>query len=105
MPTADNNQANLRHLPKVHALLETESARALLAAFPRSVVLDEVRAEVDALRQKVLAGEAASPFDEADIFAAIRWRFEAKGLLRLRPASSSTPTWAARPCPRPLWRP
>jgi len=90
MPTADNNQANLRHLPKVHALLETESARALLAAFPRSVVLDEVRAEVDALRQKVLAGEAASPFDEADIFAAIRWRFEAKGLLRLRRVINAT---------------
>ena len=41
MPTtADNNQAHLRHLPKVHALLESEHAHNLMANVPRQVVLD-----------------------------------------------------------------
>lgn len=90
MPTANPNQAHLRHLPKVHALLETEAAGALLAALPRPVVLDEVRAELDRLRQKVLAGEAAPPFDEADIFAAIRRRLAANDLRRLRRVINAT---------------
>ena len=90
MPTTDPNQANLRHLPKVHALLETEPARALLAALPRPVVLDEVRAELDALRRKVLAGEAAPPFDEAHIFEAIKRRLAANDLRRLQRVINAT---------------
>ena len=90
MPTADNNQASLRYLPKVHALLETEPARALLADLPRPVVLDEVRAEVDALRRKVLAGEAAPPFDEAGIFDAIRRRLKTNDLRRLQRVINAT---------------
>ena len=90
MPTADNNQASLRHLPKVHALLETEAARALLAALPRPVVLGEVRAEVDALRRKVLAGEVAPPFDEAGIFAAVRRRLETDDRRRLQRVINAT---------------
>ena len=90
MPTTDNNRAALRLLPKVHALLETEAARALLAELPRSVILDEVRAEVACLRQKALAGEAAPPFAEADIFAAIRRRLEANDLRRLRRVINAT---------------
>ena len=90
MPTADNNQANLRHLPKVHALLETEAARVLLAALPRPVVLDAVRAELDALRQKVLAGEAEPPFDEADIFATIGRRLAATDRRRLQRVINAT---------------
>ncbi len=90
LPTADNNQASLRFLPKVHALLGTEAARALLADLPRPVVLDEVRAEVDALRRKVLAGQATPPFDEADIFAAIRERLAANDLRRLQRVINAT---------------
>ena len=90
MPTADNNQANLRHLPKVHTLLETEAARALLTALPRQVVLDEVRAELDALRRKVLAGEASPPFDEVGIFAAIRVRLATNDLRRLQRVINAT---------------
>ena len=90
MPIADNNQANLRHLPKVHVLLETEPAQALLADLPRPVVLDEVRAELDTLRQKVLAGEAAPPFDEAGIFEAIKRRLAASDLRRLQRVINAT---------------
>ncbi len=90
MPTADNNQASLRLLPKVHALLQTEAARALLADLPRPVVLDSLRSEVDALRQRVLAGEAAPPFEEADLFAAVRRRLAVSDLRRLRRVINAT---------------
>ena len=90
MPSADNNQANLRHLPKVHALLETEPAKALLAALPRPVLLDEVRAELDILRRKVLAGETAPPFDAAGIFEAIKRRLAAIDLRRLQRVINAT---------------
>ena len=78
MPTTDNNQAHLRHLPKVHALLECEQAKTLLTKMPRPVVLDAVRAEIDALRQRVLAGDATPPFPEADLFAAVERRLHDK---------------------------
>ena len=86
----DKNRTSLRYLPKVHALLETEAARALLAASPRPLVLEEVRAELDDLRRKVLAGEAAPPFSEADIFAAVRRRLATNDLRRLRRVINAT---------------
>ena len=90
MPPAANNQSALRHLPNVHALLETEAARALLGKHPRQIVLDEVRAEIDALRQKVLAGEAAPPFDDEAIFQAVRDRLGDADLRRIRRAINAT---------------
>ncbi len=90
MPTPDNNQAHLRHLPKVHALLESRHAQALMTDVPRSVVADEVRAELDALRQRVLAGEAAPPFPEATLFEAISKRLHTKDLRRLQRVINAT---------------
>lgn len=91
MPTdAATTQSLLRALPKVHALLETEAARVLLAALPRLVVLDALRAELDSLRQKVLAGKAAPPFDETDIFDAVRRRLAANELGRLQRVINAT---------------
>ena len=90
MSTPDNNQTHLRHLPKVHALLESEYAQALMADVPRSVVVDEVRAEIDALRQRVLAGESVPPFSEAKIFAAISQRLHAQDLRRLQRVINAT---------------
>ena len=80
----------LRHLPQVHTLLQTEPARALLAEHPRQVILDGVRAELDSLRQRVLAGEAAPPFNDAHIFAAVRRRLETNDLRRLRRVINAT---------------
>jgi len=90
MPTADNYQADLRYLPKVHALLESEPARVLLAELPRQVVLDALRTELDSLRQRTLAGAAAPPFAEVDIFAAVRRRLQENHLRRLQRVINAT---------------
>ncbi len=87
---SEHLQSHLRHLPKVHALLESEYAQALMANVPRSAVVDEVRAELDALRQKVLAGEAAPPFQDADIFDAITKRLHDNDLRRLQRVVNAT---------------
>jgi L-seryl-tRNA(Ser) seleniumtransferase len=85
-----DKQNTLRQLPKVHALLETERAAALLAAMPRSFLLDEVRAELETLRQKVLAGEAVPAFDEVAFFVAIERRLRTKSLRRLQRVVNAT---------------
>ena len=90
MPNTDNNQTHLRHLPKVHVLLESEHAQSLLATMPRQVLLDAVRAEVDALRHRVLTGEATPPFPEADLFAAVERRLHDKDLKRLQRVVNAT---------------
>ena len=90
MPNTDNNQAYLRHLPKVHALLESEHAQTLLAKMPRQVVLDAVRAEIDALRRRVLAGKVAPPFNDADILAAVAKRLHDDDLRRLQRVVNAT---------------
>ena len=85
-----DNRAALRHLPKVQVLLETAPARALLSELPRQVVLDAVRVELDALRQRVLSGEKAPPFDDALILASVRQRLETNALRRLRRVINAT---------------
>ncbi len=88
--TTDINQVHMRHLPKVHALLESEHAQTLLTKMPRQVVLDAVRAEIDALRQRVLAGDAKPPFAETDLFAAVAERLHDKDLRRLQRVVNAT---------------
>ena len=90
MPTTDNNHAHLRHLPKVHALLESEHAQALIAKMPRQVVLDAVRAEIDALRRRVLAGKAEPPFSNAELLAAAERRLRDSDLRRLQRVVNAT---------------
>ena len=90
MPTTDNNQIHLRHLPKVQTLLESQHAQALTAKMPRQVVLDAVRAELEMLRQRVLAGEAAPPFSDANIWAAVAKRLGDKDLRRLQRVINAT---------------
>lgn len=88
--TTDNNQPYLRHLPKVQTLLESQHAQTLLAKVPRQVLLDAVRAEVDALRQQVLAGDATPPFLECDVFAAVAKRLHDNDLRRLQRVVNAT---------------
>ncbi len=90
MDATDNKHSALRHLPKVHTLLATEPAQALLAELPRSVVLNELRAELDDLRQHALSGETAPPFSEEAIFAAIRQRLQMRDLRRLQRVINAT---------------
>ena len=90
MTQPSDNQAALRHLPKVHVLLESESARELIAAHPRQVVLDALRWELDTLRHRVLSGEIAPPFDDARIVASVRQRLETNDLRRLQRVINAT---------------
>ena len=50
----------LRRLPKVDRLLESAPAEPLLREHPRTVVLDELRGLLDALRDEIRRGEAAA---------------------------------------------
>ena len=90
MSTDEKNQAALRLLPKVHALLETAQAKSLLAELPRQVVLTELRAELDGLRQQVLLGEAAPPFSETAILEAVQQRLHTRALRRLQRVINAT---------------
>jgi len=88
--SVENSQSRLRHLPKVHVLLESQHAQALMANVPRSVVVGEVRAELDSLRKRILAGEAAPPFSAAELFEAIVKRLHTKDLRRLQRVINAT---------------
>ena len=90
MPNADNNQSHLRYLPKVQTLLESKHAQELMAQTPRSAVLDAVRAELNCLRGRVLAGKAEPPFHEADILAAVAKRLRDNDLRRLQRVVNAT---------------
>ena len=90
MPTTDNNQTYLRHLPKVHALLESEYAQTFLLTTPRQIVLDAVRAEIDTLRQRVLAGDVTPPFSDSDLFHAVAKRLHDNDLKRLQRVVNAT---------------
>jgi L-seryl-tRNA(Ser) seleniumtransferase len=90
MSATHNNQIHLRHLPKVQTLLESRHAQALMADVPRSVVVDALRAEIDALRRLVLEGKAAPPFSEATLFDAIAKRLHKKDLRRLQKVINAT---------------
>ena len=89
MTDAPTTQCRLRALPKVHTLLETEAAQTLLADWPRASVLAEMRAEIDARRQQILAGEAPTVTEEA-VLVAVTERLKAKDLKRLRRVVNAT---------------
>ena len=90
MTDANIQQAALRALPKVQTLLESQHAQELMAHTPRQVVLDAVRAELVCLRMRVLAGEAAPPFHNADILAAVAKRLRDSDLRRLQRVVNAT---------------
>ncbi len=90
MATPDNNQIHLRQLPKVQTLLESQHGQALMAGVPRQMVVDAVRAELECLRQCVLAGDVTPPFSEEDILAAVAKRLHTKDLRRLQRVVNAT---------------
>jgi L-seryl-tRNA(Ser) seleniumtransferase len=49
----------LQHLPKVDKLLEDPRIIDLLSVHPRSLVVEEIRAHLDELREKILSGETS----------------------------------------------
>ncbi len=86
MPTP---HAALRALPKVHTLLESDAAQTLHADWPRASVLAEMRAEIDARRQQILAGEMPAVTEDA-VLEAVAARLKAKDLKRLRRVVNAT---------------
>jgi L-seryl-tRNA(Ser) seleniumtransferase len=63
---AMDTKALLRALPKTDELLKREDLSSLASDTPRSVVVDAVREAVEAVRARILAGDAA-PFDDDDV--------------------------------------
>lgn len=63
-----DTRALLRALPKTDELLKREDLLALAAELPRPVVVDAVRGAVEAVRERIVAGEAVA-FDDGSIAA------------------------------------
>ena len=89
MTDAITQQAALRALPKVHTLLEAEAAQTLLTHWPRASVLAEMRAEIDSLRQQILAGEMPAVAEVA-VLELVAERLKARDLKRLRRVVNAT---------------
>ncbi len=70
MSPADVNAA-LRRLPKVDDVLGSAALKGLLGRAPRWAVLSAVRGEIDRLRERVVAGEAATGDGKLEVDAAI----------------------------------
>jgi L-seryl-tRNA(Ser) seleniumtransferase len=64
MPADADPRQRLRRLPAIDEILRSEAGAALCAAHPRWAVVSAARAEVEALRQRILAGEAVEPVVE-----------------------------------------
>jgi L-seryl-tRNA(Ser) seleniumtransferase len=66
-------QSLLRHLPSVDRLLGGEAAAGWLAAYPRALVVEQIRGAIEALRLAIAAGERENvqPPPAADLEAEI----------------------------------
>src|SRR5215213_11389229 len=81
----------LRHLPAVTAVLETPAVAALEPAHGRDAVVAAVRAELDALRERLKAGEALDGEIAPEAVAArVAARVEASSAPMLRPVINAT---------------
>jgi len=84
-----DTKALLRALPKTDDMLKRPDLAALAAVLPLAVVTDAVRASVDAVRERVLAGEDAAFTDDSiaeDAIDAARLRMRPS----LRPVINAT---------------
>ncbi|MBE0417436.1 MAG: L-seryl-tRNA(Sec) selenium transferase [Coriobacteriia bacterium] len=84
-----DTQDRLRQLPKVDELLRHPDVEALLAAHPRSLVLDALREAIDVSRARLLSSETAL-YDEGELLAEARSRAALKALRSLRPVINAT---------------
>lgn len=78
-------EENLRKLPQVHRLLESDPARTLSGKYPQTLIADAVRERLDALRAHLRNGMAGSfDFDEARFFSSVNHAIEAAANRKLR---------------------
>ncbi len=87
--STDDIAARLRRIPAVNAVLATDAGALLLAAHPRSVVLDALRASLDAARA-CLRGGSLHPVTAETLLADTRRRLEARDLGRLQRVLNAT---------------
>ena len=81
----------LRNVPAVSAVLELASVRALQPAHGHGVVADAVRAELDALRERLKAGESVDGELKVDAIAQrVARRVEAESACTLRTVINAT---------------
>lgn len=84
-----NTKLLLRSLPKTDELLKRDDLVALQAVTPRSVLVDAVRDSVDAVRERILAGEDVV-FDADGVAADATRRAQARMRPSLRPVINAT---------------
>ncbi len=81
----------LRRLPKVQLLLETEEAASLIGTFSRQGVLEAVRRRLDATREAILNGKTDSfEFSADTFFEELRAMLEAERRRSLRRVINAT---------------
>ena len=83
-------QALLRGIPQVDAVLAWPALAIACEGTPRGRLSDAVRAELDALRQDILAGSCTSLPSEDALCAAIAARLRMAGRPSLRPVLNAT---------------
>ncbi len=84
-------QARLSKLPKVDALLASPRAEELLQAFSRAPVVDALRMQLEARRQRMLQGEEPDgEFSQASFFEAVESGLRAKRQPSLRRVINAT---------------
>jgi len=78
-------QENLKKLPQVHRLLESEAAQALATKHSQPLIAETVREQLDALRAHLRNGMAEPfSFDEARFFSSVAKGIETAANRRLR---------------------
>lgn len=84
--------ADLRTLPHVNTVLEMPEAETLMARFSREEVVSAVRAEIERLRQALLAGDSSQlpGGTDAAFFEAVETRIDTRRLSSLRPVINAT---------------
>jgi len=83
-------KALLRAIPQVDQILALPAVMALESAAPRSRLVAAVRAELDALRQAILAGVCDVLPSESELCVAIAARLKREGQPSLRPVINAT---------------
>jgi L-seryl-tRNA(Ser) seleniumtransferase len=80
-----------RQLPAVSRVLESPALAAARSAYPPAAVTRAVRVEIDALRDRISAGDRLDGYAEPDAVAArAAWRVERDSTLRFRPVINAT---------------
>ncbi|MCQ3978961.1 MAG: L-seryl-tRNA(Sec) selenium transferase, partial [Anaerolineae bacterium] len=75
-------QSQLRQLPSVDKLLQTDQLAPLTAIHGRALVVEAIRGELDQARRRIMAGEPAQSLDSLAEAALTRLSVEARPSLQ-----------------------